>query len=302
MNSQANNWSAYWRQDGAGGEVFVGPEGKVNAEIAAFWRSLFAGVDTGARIIDIACGAGSIFGHVGEPDNYELVAADLSVDALQLLRTRTPGAAAVVASASALPFRQNSFDLVVSQFGVEYAGPEAFEHAFHLLKPGGQIVTLSHIRDGLIDRKNATLQAGVRKAEDIDFIALAVRLTRAAFSGAGVEEAVRQFQPAEKAMAAFVAEHPGGLHGHLYAGFRQLIERRARYDEKDILDWLNGMTSELDLHRLRLHEMRKAALDDTAIEKVRTAANCCGVSLTIGQMTLAGQTSPVAWRIEGLKR
>jgi hypothetical protein len=103
-------------------------------------------------------------------------------------------------------------------------------------------------------------------------------------------------------MAAFVAEHPGGLHGHLYAGFRQLIERRARYDEKDILDWLNGMTSELDLHRLRLHEMRKAALDDTAIEKVRTAANCCGVSLTIGQMTLAGQTSPVAWRIEGLKR
>lgn len=302
MNGEANNWSAYWRHDGAGGEVFVGPQGKVNAEIAAFWRSLFAGFDAGARIIDIACGAGSVFGHVSGPDNFELVAADLSIDALELLRTRTRGAEVVVASASALPFRESSFDLVVSQFGVEYAGPEAFEQAFRLLKPGGQIVTLSHVQNGFIDRKNAALQAGVRKAEEIEFIALATRLTRAIFSGVGVDEAVRQFQPAEREMAAFVAEHPGGLHSHLYAGFRQLIERKAHYDEKDILGWLDGMTSELDLNRLRLHEMRKAALDDAAIENARSAAKRCGVSLTIGQMTLAGQASPVAWRIEGLKR
>lgn len=301
MSSQANNWSAYWQHDGAGGEVFVGPEGQINAEIAALWRSVFAGVGAGARVIDIACGAGSIFANLSEPDNYELVAADLSIDALELLRTRARGAYAVVASASALPFRQNSFDLVVSQFGVEYAGPEAFEQALRLLKPGGRVVTLSHIQHGFIDRKNAALQAGVRKAEEVGFIALAVRLTRAAFSGVGIEDAVRQFQPGEKEMAAFVAEHPGGLHGHLYSGFRQLFERRARYDEDDILGWLDGMASELDLNRLRLEEMRKAALDDTAIEKGRAAAARCGVSLTVRQMTLAGHALPVAWHIEGLK-
>jgi len=301
MNRQAQNWSAYWRQDGAGGEVFVGPDGQGNAEIAAFWRSLFAGLDVGSCVIDIACGAGSIFGQVPAPDNYELVATDLSIDALDLLRARTRGAGAVVASARALPFRQGSFDLVVSQFGVEYAGTEAFEQALRLLRPGGRIVTLSHIRDGYIDRRNATLQAGVRKAGDTGFIARAVRLTRAAFSGLGVEEAVRGFQPAESEMAAFVAEHPGGVHGHLYTGFRQLFERRARYDEKDILGWLDGMVAELDLNRLRLDEMRGAALGDTAIAELRAAAARCGVALHINRMTLTGHTLPVAWQIEGLK-
>jgi hypothetical protein len=102
-------------------------------------------------------------------------------------------------------------------------------------------------------------------------------------------------------MATFVAEHPGGLHGHLYTGFRQLFERKERYDESDILGWLDGMTAELDLNRLRLREMRTAALDDTAIEQLRSAAIRCGVSLTISQMTLTDQALPVAWRIEGLK-
>lgn len=301
MNNQAKNWSAYWQQDGVGGEVFVGPEGTINADIAAFWRSLFSGIDPGALIIDIACGAGSVFAHMDGPGEYELVAADLSIDALKLLKTRSASAEIVVASANALPFRPSSFDLVVSQFGAEYAGIGAFEQAFNALKPGGRIVTLSHVQNGFIDSKNATLEAGVRKAQDIEFIPRSLRLTRAAFSGKGVEEAVREFQRAEKEMAAFVMEHPGGLHGHLYAGFRQLFERRARYIESDIVDWLNGMTSELKLNRLRFEEMRKAALDEPAIEEVRAMGARCGVSVRIKPMTLTGHAAPVAWQIDGQK-
>lgn len=301
MSGQADHWSEYWRQDGAGGEVFVGTDGKGNAEIGAFWASLFEDLETGSRVIDIACGAGSIFRHARETGACQLVAADLSIDALTLLRERTDGVEPVAASASALPFPPGCFDLVVSQFGVEYAGQAAFEEAFHLLRPGGRIVTLTHIRDGAIDRKNAALEAGVRKAEELDFIALALQLTRAAFSGVGAEEAVRRFQPAERAMAAFIMEHPGGLHEHLYAGFRQLFERRARYDESDILGWLNGMASEIELNRLRFHEMRRAALGDKAIEQVRCAAERCGVTLDISQLILAGHAIPVAWRIEGTR-
>jgi SAM-dependent methyltransferase len=239
---------------------------------------------------------------VGGADDFELIAADLSVDALELLKGRIEGVAVVAASASALPFRPESFDLVVSQFGVEYAGLAAFEDAFRLLKPGGRIVTLSHVRGGFIDGKNAALQDGMNKIGDTGFIALAIDLTRAAFSGVDVEETVRRFQPAERELAAFVAEHPGGLHGHLYGGFRQLFERRARYDEGDILGWLDGMAAELDLNRLRLHEMRKAALGDAEIEALRSAASRSGISLDINRMTLAGHSAPVAWRIEGQKR
>ncbi len=307
--NQAKNWSSYWQRDGTGGEVFVGSGGEGNAEIAAFWRTLFseisaevsAGEKAGARVVDSACGAGSIFQHAQQHDQFELIGTDVSIDALRLLRQRSSSAAAVLASAGALPFPDNSFDLVVSQFGVEYAGTAAFGHALRLLKPGGCLCTLSHIRDGYIDQKNAVLQAGVEKAEELEFLAVARRLTQAAFSGVDVEEAVHQFQPVERAMAVFVAENPGGFHGHLYGGFRQLFERRARYDESDILGWLDGMAAEQALNRLRLHEMRRAALGEAAIEEIRSLAAQCGVSLSVSQMTLAGQVLPVAWQIEGRK-
>jgi SAM-dependent methyltransferase len=299
--NQAKNWSAYWQKDGTGGEVFVGSGGEGNAEIAAFWRALFSEPGVGANIIDIACGAGSVFQHAQQPDQFELIGTDVSIDALRLLRQRSPGTGVVLASSSALPFKDSSFDLVVSQFGVEYAGTAAFGHALRLLKPGGRLCTLSHIRDGYIDRKNAVLQAGVRKAEELEFLAVARGLTQAAFSGVGVEEAVRRFQPAEREMAMFVAGNPGGFHGHLYSGFRQLFERRAHYDESDILGWLDGMVAEQSLNRLRLDEMRGAALDQAAIEEIQSLATQCGVSLSVSQMTLAGQSLPVAWQIVGRK-
>lgn len=294
------NWSTYWQQDGAGGEVFVGSDGEGNSEIADFWRSIFADV-TNARIIDIACGAGSVLGHVPASEMLDLVGADVSIDALRLLKSRNIGAGAVVASAIALPFPKHSFDLVVSQFGIEYAGVDAFARAFELLKPGGRFSALSHVRDGYIDSKNAALQAGVQKVVELDFIVLARQLTRAAYSGIGVDEAVRQFQPAEKGLALHVIENPGGFHGHLYGGFRQLFERRARYDESDITGWLDGMASELTVNQTRLNAMRKAALSESCISKVRSLATQLGVQMTVSEMTLAGQTLPVAWRIDGRK-
>lgn len=297
---QADNWSAYWQKDGFGGEVFVGPDGAGNAEIAAFWREQLAQVGAGARIVDLACGAGSIFNHIDKPERFQLIGADLSVDALSLLKSRTAGVDAVRASAAAPPFKNDSFDLVVSQFGLEYAGLGAFESAFMLLKPdGGRFVSLSHIRDGVIDRKNAALLAGVRKAAELDFINLAVRLTQAAFGRGRTEKAVRAFKVVESEMAAFVAKNPGGFHGHLYWGFRRLIERRSHYAQGDILGWLNGMASELDLARLRLDEMRKAALEAADVERARAVASQHEVALTISEMTLADHATPVAWLIDG---
>ena len=183
MSNTESDWSEYWENDSPKGEVFVTSQGEKHPALAEYWARTFQGQARGTKIIDLASGAGSVFACLPEDHGHELFAADISDVALTLLRERFPSAHTVACSAAKVPLDDESFDLVVSQFGIEYAGVEAFAEAARLLAEGGRLVALCHISGGHID---AGYQAQLREArvvEESDFIDIAKRLTTAAFSG-----------------------------------------------------------------------------------------------------------------------
>lgn len=300
--SETRGWADYWKEDGASGEVFVGKDGTTNPNIAAFWVRYLGEISDGAAIIDIASGAGSIYRHIQKPNQYALFASDLSTEALSLLKQRIPGALIAASSASAICFEKGAFDAVVSQFGVEYAGIDAFTEAADLVKPGGKFITLSHIEDGYIDSKNRALLDGAEMVAKLDFISHASALTRAAFSQQEFQLAVQTFQPAERALAAYMNSNPGGIHSHLYLGFRQLFERKEQYALDDIIGWLDAMQADLDRNILRLTSMRSAALSVDDIEIIRRNLTKSGFDLAAEPFEFAEYERPVAWQIIGAKR
>ena len=78
--------------------------------------------------------------------------------------------------ATELPLPDSSFDFVVSQFGVEYAGIDAFIEAARLVKPGGQLSLLCHYQDGYIDSKNQKMLEAAKIARHSNFISDALAL------------------------------------------------------------------------------------------------------------------------------
>lgn len=297
--TEARGWSDYWREDGATGEVFIGKDGSTNPHLDAFWSAHLQRLAAQSTVIDIASGAGSVFKHIPKDRNTELVASDLSTEALSLLAQRTPESICVAASADALPFADGVFDCVVSQFGIEYAGERAFAEAGRIVAAGGRLIALCHIEDGYIDSKNKQLLAGAMLTRDLDFIPLAASLTRAAFGDGNFEATAHAFQPAERALAAFVASHPDGFHAHLYRGFRQLFEHHRQYALQDITGWLDAMATDLGRNIMRLESMRAAALSPPAIERIRRDLDVAGISTTATPFELPGHGKPVAWQILG---
>lgn len=299
--TQPDKWSEYWQQEGASGEVFVGKDGAPHPALAAFWQTQLP--QPGARIIDLACGAGSVFAHVGDPRQYELHAADFSIDAISILRQRDPAILATVSSAAEPPYPDGSFDMVVSQFGVEYAGIDAFRTAGRLVRAAGKLAMLCHYENGTIDRKNRELLAGATVARDTNFIDKAAAMVEAAFSSSAqaLDTAARSFAPSERALAAAVSRYRGGVHTHLYGGFRQLFERRAAYELKDITDWLEAMAVDLETNIVRLTAMCEAALSNEQIDHIGHDLRGEGFEVTTRPFHGSDRDVPVAWQLVAKK-
>ena len=123
-NARSQAWSAYWssgRLHSCAGSF----EGNYGGAIGTFWRTRLVHLAPGARVLDLATGNGPL------PEMLALMhGAAIAVDAVYLAvpapawhdPSRHPGVrfhAGV--DMEALPFADGLFDLVVSQYGFEYA-------------------------------------------------------------------------------------------------------------------------------------------------------------------------------------
>ena len=81
----------------------------------------FAGVEPGAKALDVGCGPGALsaalVGRVGASNVY---AVDPSEPFVEACRQRLPGVNAIVASAESLPFPDGEFDAALAQLVVNF--------------------------------------------------------------------------------------------------------------------------------------------------------------------------------------
>ncbi|MCG8695349.1 MAG: methyltransferase domain-containing protein [Minwuiales bacterium] len=106
-----------------------------------------AGIGPGSRVLDLASGAGepALTAARRAEASGHVTATDLTPEMLAIVRRRAEAAglsnmAFEVADMEELPFPDNSFDAVISRFGVMYSTDpvRTFAEANRVLKPGGR--------------------------------------------------------------------------------------------------------------------------------------------------------------------
>jgi ubiquinone/menaquinone biosynthesis C-methylase UbiE len=97
-------------------------------------------------VLEIACGTGRVARHLrtAMPASAKLIATDLNAGMLEVAKKALKEANIEfrIANAQALPFDDQSFDLIVCQFGLMFVPdkPAAFREAFRVLKRGGTLL------------------------------------------------------------------------------------------------------------------------------------------------------------------
>lgn len=165
-------WSRYWAAGAP--HSCVGTYGDAyGGAIYEFWRSVFAPLRAPGRVLDIATGNAALprllLEACADP-GVTCEAVDVAEVQMPWMASLPPGQRSRVrlhggVDAAELPFPDRSFDLAVSQFGLEYTGLErTVPELLRVLRPGAGVALVVHDAGG----RPATL-AG-RELEDLSWL------------------------------------------------------------------------------------------------------------------------------------
>jgi len=131
-NDDAENYDRYL------GPLFFEPYGQYTA----------SQIDAGniSSVLEIACGTGRVTRHLRKvlPASVRLFATDISSDMLSITKRQlnNNGIIFQVEDAQKLSFADNSFDVVICQFGMMFLPDKqkGFDELYRVLRPGGKLM------------------------------------------------------------------------------------------------------------------------------------------------------------------
>jgi ubiquinone/menaquinone biosynthesis C-methylase UbiE len=165
-NSNKNinfQWDQYW-SCGNIHSLSSAANGNYKGAIARFWKARFATIGSGAKILDIGTGNGSVAffaAEVAQKEDlaFQIKAVDLArIDPVSATKSH-PELAQLLpyiefqgeTSADKLPYSDNYFDLVVGQYALEYTPLEStMAELRRVLKPEGQMAFIMHHTNSII--------------------------------------------------------------------------------------------------------------------------------------------------------
>jgi SAM-dependent methyltransferase len=312
------DWDAYWQNAGLAPALRDG--GPQDEALDRFWSDLLdrtlARTAESSRLLDIASGNGAVVRfalrsaeRLATGSRPIVTALDGSLSALTELHRRHSGIRCVVADAVRTPFRDGAFDIVTSQFGLEYAGPAALPEAARLVAPGGLFAAILHLRQGGIFRECATnLEAidGFRASGLLPRFDEVYRAAWAVKQSAGPIDALREadrnlavsVRNCEETLRRFGREVASGTLLRIYQDVGHMHARLGAYDPAEMTAWIDNMGRELDSYSGRMASMLEAALDADQVASASRELSEAGFSIRLGGVLKFGRPPvPCAWAI-----
>lgn len=307
--SQNAHWQELWSDPQNDGEIMGGAAARPALE--AIWRSFLeiAALSSGDLVLDVAAGAAPI-ARIADtlPANARpaFVCIDYAPAALNSAR-RTLGARVVccVGDAKRLPFAAGSFAAVVSQFGLEYAGREAFPAAAAQLRPGASLCAIVHAAGGAIAIESVASEKAVCTALDEGLIRRTRETLNASYEAAGAylnKKKETAFRRALDEVRSLAGASPPSAGRNVVMRYRDDIERlaarRFAFAPDDALGWLKAVEGRLKSYAARMKAMQAAAQSQEDMAAVASIFAASGlVDIAVEAVQFRAGDAQGAWRL-----
>ena len=311
-------WDAYWHDSRL---YSAGPDSAADIEAAldAHWSQLAAGLEQGAKVLDLGCGNGAVALVVARVSQEMAKSFAVSgIDAAEidpphfvtrhaaLLRTIDFRARTRMEE---LPFDPDTFDAGISQFSFEFSDmAKAASEVARVLKPRGQFVILALPATGKVveqSKKRVKQSQYVLTQTKLFDVALAVAQALHNVESRGEGRDTKQYLErfngeVERAIARF-ANTDSDLVMAMVIGLQRVLTDRKTTDIAEQLATINLMRKRLIEGVARAEVMERAALGDAGLNGLKRRLTESGLNVVETKPVSVGEHGTVAWRITARK-
>lgn len=307
-------WRDYWKADRRASCM---PENERTAqEIAATWQKWFTGCPGGSRILDIATGNGIVLTHAAAAGRalnraFALTGVDLAdIDPLRYVSSLEDDMRAArfigAVAAEHLPFDADSFDVVVSQYGLEYADiGRALAEVARVLVSGGTLHWLAHSDTSEVVQQNR------EQALEVEYL-LAPRgpvyymqtFIARQRRHKDMQYSVKMLNESLAQAYEFCKTHPPAKVVHeVCSGFADIANRWQAYDPADLAKMLEEAGRRLVHHRSRIQSLLDAVMTPARLQSVQTClTQAPWQNLTILEVRVGEGPSEIGLHIRAERR
>lgn len=261
------------------------------------WRGFFEALPERAEILDVCTGNGAIARFAArlareQHRNHRILAVDrAAIDPLSFAPEQgldgmiefRPGVAA-----ESLPFSDDRFDAVTSQYGLEYTDRErSLAEVARVLKPGAHAKIICHAKEGEPIRDAETELKRIAFVIDelrlFDLARRAVRTTwEAELQGRAPDldsvPAVAEFSGALRRLERAKAADPSPYYESAHGLLTHTVAVRRAFALPELLGKINDIEMETLAHRGRLLTLTAAALSEAECRAWAKSASAFGLS------------------------
>ncbi|MCF6226608.1 MAG: class I SAM-dependent methyltransferase [Xanthomonadales bacterium] len=314
--AQQNSWDTYWQ--GSADATALTAGGANHPAIHGFWDNFFRQLkqtEQTPKILDIASGNGAVLERAlaAYTNQLELTSLDISPAAISNIKRRFPAVIGLVADAAKIPLEGAAFDVVTSQFGLEYAGKDAIYEAARLVKNGGQLVLLLHTEKGSIHEECRQSLDAIERVQASNFIAAARAMFDAGFKAvrgadrSPYDKAAEKLTPSLTVLEGIMQEYGQQVAAdtifRLYNDVANIHQRIQHYEPGEVLNWLTTMDSELEAYAGRMKSMLQSALNTDSFKLACDGLTDRGFSISQAEaLNIQAQEFPMAWQLIATKQ
>lgn len=264
-------WQRYWQSDRVAACMPDNPA--ASAAIERYWKEEFSRLSPNARVLDIATGNGVLLLWAAQSAfdrgiTLQLTGIDAAqIDPLRFVTSEQESLRNVVfhggVAAEGLPFEDAAFDVVVSQFGLEYSDLNAsLAEVSRVLAPGGCMRWLAHGASSAVVAESAERvgQMDFLLARDGPFAAMAFFST-ALLQGRRIVKARDRLQASLDVSRAYCLDNPPSeLVQQICSSFLHMATENQRYHPEDIAALVEENREKMRFYRRRLRDLLAAQL------------------------------------------
>ena len=312
-NQTPEAWNTYWSGDQTGHAY--SDHGSSQPALSEFWQRNLSALLLSSeplKVLDLACGNGALTQLVESlkgTTEIDMHCLDASSSALANVASRMPNITTIESDMRPIPLADGGFDLVLSQFGTEYAGLGAFDEAARMVAPNGTAIFVVHMQGGVIEAESKYNHDGTQALMDSKFLGNTAKVVDLGFAQMAenspentlrFKEACVPFNQSIVAVESILTDYgvdvaAGTIH-KLYNDVANIVENLAKYDHSEIGQWLKGMANELAAYQLRMQSMLNAAIDQDQFDALKENFETKGFSVAIaGSIIDTAQDVHLSW-------